>query len=160
MISKRNGRLLAAVICFSLLTVACGDDSSGPTAPSAPTLTGNWAGSFMGNLVSGEGQMMLTQEGTNVTGEWSAPMPAALVAQGAPAGTNLAGPVSGSVDGTTATLTLGFLEAFVVFLGNPDCGLAVDVTSFSETSLEGSYTTNDMCQPPIEDQGTLTFMRQ
>ena len=160
MISKRNGMLLAPVLCFSLLTVACGDDSSGPTAPTAVTLTGNWAGSFMGNLVSGAGQMMLTQEGTNVTGEWSAPMPAALVAFGAPAEIDLAGPVSGSVDGTTATLTLGFLEAFADYLGTTECGLAVDVTSFSETSLDGSYTTNEMCQPPIEDQGTLAFMRQ
>ena len=160
---KHSSTRLVGVLCFALLTTACGDDSS-PTAPTpAVTLTGTWAGTFAGNLVSGDGQMMLTQEGVNVTGEWSAPIPELLLALAPPgfdlAGVDLAGPVTGTVAGTTATLSFGFLEVFSLFLGNPECGLNVTVTSFDATSLEGTYATNDSCQPPIVDQGTLAFTR-
>ena len=160
---KHSSVRLVVVLCFALVTAACGDDDSGPTAPTLMpvTLTGPWAGTFGGNLVSGNGQMMLTQEGTNVTGAWSAPMPELLLANGAPPGVDLAGPITGTVAGTTATLALRVLEVFVLLLGGAtECGLDVNITSFNETSMEGSYTTNDSCPPPINDQGTLTFMRQ
>lgn len=159
MMAKPGSLGLLVVLCLALVSVGCGDGDSGPTAPTAPTLTGTWAGMFAGNLVSGDGQMMLTQEGAMVSGQWSAPMPELLVAQGAPAELPLTGAVTGTVEGTTATLSLRFAEAFALFIPS-DCGLDVSVTSFSETSLEGTYMTNAMCPPPINDQGTLTFTRQ
>ncbi len=159
MMVKPGSLGLVTVLCLAVVSVACGDDDSGPTAPTPTvTLTGTWAGMFTGNLVSGSGQMMLTQEGVTVSGQWSAPMPELLIAQGAPAEIPLAGAVTGMVEGTTATLSLRFAEAFALFIPS-DCGLDVSVTSFSETSLEGTYMTSAMCPSPINDQGTLNFTR-
>ena len=71
----------AVIVCLALLAGSCGDD--GPTAPTAPddnqvheyvTLTGRWSGTFDGILFSGDGQAELVQNGTAVTGEWSAPV--------------------------------------------------------------------------------------
>ena len=158
--SKHSNSCLVGLLGLALLTAACGGDDSTPTAPTpAATLTGTWAGMFNGSLIQGDGQAMLTQEGTTVTGEWSAPMPAQLVLLGAP-DIELSGPASGTVSGNTAMLTLGFLEAFSAYFGSPDCGLAVDVTSFDETSLEATWASNDACQPPAVDRGTLSFTRQ
>ena len=160
---KSNSLGLVAVLGVALLAVACGDEEVTPTAPTpAPqvTLTGTWTGAFTGTFVSGDGQAMLMQEGTTVTGEWSAPMPAALVAVGAPAEVDLEGPVTGSVSGTTATLEFAFLEIFAPYFGSPDCGLDVSVSSFDQTSLEATWNTNDSCTPPIVDMGTISFMRQ
>ena len=158
---------ILCVFAFTLLAAACGNDSpTAPTPATAPapepepvTLTGTWSGAFAGALVAGDGQAQLTQDGTSVTGDWSAPMPAALVALGAPANIDLAGPVTGTVTGTTAELSFGFLAAFATYFGNADCALAVSVTSFTETTMEATWRTNDSCQAPAVDQGTLTFMR-
>lgn len=155
----RTTRILCAVFCLATLAAGCRGDS--PTSPTdVPTLTGTWAGTFAGALVSGDGQATLTQDGMTVTGDWSAPMPANLVALGAPAAVPLTGPVTGSATGTTADLTFGFAEVFHLYFGNPNCGLAVSVTSFDATTLMANWSTNDSCQPPVVDSGTLTFMRQ
>ena len=157
---KSNDFRLALVLCGIVLAAACQDAS--PTAPTnmEPTLTGTWSGAFEGALVAGSSQATLTQDDTAVTGEWSAPMPAPLVTLGAPAEIPLSGPVTGTVAGTTAELTFGFLEIFHSYLGNPDCGLAVSVTSFDATALAATWTTNASCRPPIQDNGTLSLTRQ
>ena len=155
----RTPQLLPVVLCLAVLAAGCRGDS--PTSPTDdPTLTGTWAGTLDGALVAGDGRAELTQEGDTVTGNWSAPMPARLMALGAPAAVPLVGPVTGTATGTTAELTFGFAEVFLPFFGNPDCGLAVSVTSFDATMLMGNWTTNDSCQPPTTDSGTLTFTRQ
>jgi hypothetical protein len=157
----RTTRILSVLVCLAALAAGCrGSDT--PTSPTMddPVLTGTWAGMFAGSLVSGASSATLTQDGTAVTGEWSAPMPAALVALGAPDAVPLAGPVTGTVSGTTADLTFTFIEAFHVYFGNPDCGLAVTVTSFDATMLAANWTTNESCQPPVVDSGTLTLTRQ
>ena len=165
MLKSNRGRL-AVAICFALLAAGCGDDDS-PTAPTNVepepepiTLTGTWSGRVEGNLVIGEAMAMLTQDGANVTGDWSMQMPAALVAVGAPAEVDLEGPVTGTVTDMTAALSFGFLEAFTPYFGSPDCGIDVSVTSFDATTMEATWTTNDSCQPPVDDMGMLTFMRQ
>lgn len=159
----RSNRLgLVAVLGLALVAMACGDEEVAPTAPTPMpdvTLTGAWTGAFTGTFVSGDGQAMLMQDGSTVTGEWSAPMPQALVLLGAPANVDLAGPVTGSVSGTTAMLEFGFLEVFAPYFGSPDCGLDVDVSSFDQTSLEATWNTNDSCMPPIVDMGTISFTR-
>ncbi|MCY4076063.1 MAG: hypothetical protein OXH04_11610 [Acidobacteria bacterium] len=155
----RTPQLLHLVVCLAVLAAGCRGVS--PTAPTGdPTLTGTWAGTFAGALVAGDGMAELTQDGDTVTGNWSAPMPASLVALGAPSAVPLAGPVTGAATGTTAELTFGFAEAFHPYFGNPDCGLAVSVTSFDATMLMANWTTNASCQPPVNDSGTLTFTRQ
>ena len=155
----RTTRVLGAIVCLATVAAGCRGDS--PTSPTdVPTLTGTWAGTFSGGLVSGDGQATLTQDDMTVTGDWSAPMPANLVALGAPAAVPLTGPVTGSATGTTADLTFGFAEVFHPYFGNPDCGLAVSVTSFDATMLMANWSTNASCQPPVVDSGTLTFTRQ
>lgn len=166
---KRNRVLWAVTLCFALLGAACGDDPA-PTAPTpveppvAPTpepepepvtITGDWHGEFEGTLVAGEAFAMLEQTGMDVTGEWSAPMPAPLVALGAPDGIDLAGPVTGTVSGTTADLEFGFLEIFHAYFGSAECVLDVHVTSFTEDELEGTWHTVDACPENVSDEGTL-----
>ena len=162
---KRNRALWAVVFCFALLGAACGDDDTpaAPTPTPTPTpdpepvtITGNWHGEFEGALVAGEARAMLEQNGMDVTGEWSAPMPAPLVALGAPAGIDLAGPVTGTASDPTADLEFGFLEAFHVYFGGPDCVLHVEVTSFTEADLEATWHTDEEgCPENVSDQGTL-----
>ena len=155
----RTAHLLYTILCLTMLAAGCRGDT--PTSPSDDlTLTGTWAGAFTGALVSGDGTAELTQDGATVTGNWSAPMPAALVALGAPAALPLTGPVTGSATGTTAELTFGFAEVFHPYFGNPDCGFAVSVTSFDAMTLMANWMTNQSCQPPVVDSGTLTFTRQ
>ena len=170
MFTSSNRRAGAALVfCFALAAAACGGDDS-PAAPTAPTpdpepvvmstLTGTWTGPVDGDLVDGDARAELTQTGTNVTGDWSMPMPAALVAFGAPANIDLEGPVTGTVDGTTAELSFGFLPTFANYFGSTECAIAVTVTSFSQTTMEATWTTNESCQAPAVDRGTLTFTRQ
>lgn len=128
--------------------------------PEPITLTGSWSGRVEGVLVTGEAMATLTQDGANVTGDWSMQMPAALVAVGAPAEIDLEGPVTGTAADMTAELSFGFLEAFAVYFGSADCAIDVSITSFDQTTMEATWTTNDMCQPPANDMGTLTFTRQ
>lgn len=170
MFTSSNRRAGAAIVfCFALAAAACGGDDSPaaptPPAPPAPepepvTLTGTWAGPVDGGVVDGDARAELTQTGTNVTGPWSMPMPAALVLVGAPADVRLTGPVTGTVSGTTAALTFGFLATYADYFGSADCAIAVTVTSFSQTTMEATWTTNESCQAPAVDEGTLTFTRQ
>ncbi len=163
---RSNGARLALLLSLTFLAGSCGDD--GPTAPTAPraeerelvVLTGTWSGTFEGTLFSGDGQAQLAQTGTIVTGDWSAPMPAPLVARNAPADIDLAGPITGTATATTAVLSFGFLEALTAYFGGTDCALDVNVTSFNRTMMEATWATNDSCQPPATDEGTLTFARQ
>lgn len=165
---KNNSIRAAILVCFALAPAACGDDDSSPAAPTAPTtpapdpvtLTGTWSGPVDGVLVDGDARAELTQTGTSATGDWSMPMPAALVAFGLPADDDLEGPVTGTVTGTTAELSFGFAAEVASRFGNAECAIAVTVTSFSQTTLEGTWTTNESCQAPAVDQGTLTFTRQ
>ena len=168
MFTSSNRRAGAALVfCFALAAASCGGDDSSPAAPTTPapdpepvTLSGTWTGPVDGVLVDGDARAEMTQTGTDVTGDWSMPMPAALVLVGAPADVPLTGPVTGSVSGTTAALTFGFLAAYADYFGSTECAIAVTVTSFSQTTLEATWTTNDSCQAPAVDEGTLTFTRQ
>ena len=63
-------------------------------------------------------------------------------------------PVEGTVEGSTAELELGFLEAFHEYLGH-ECGLHVHVESFTEDDLEGTWHTEETCPPHVVDEGTL-----
>ena len=163
---KSNSARWAIILCFALMAAGCGDDS-GPTAPTvvAPepqpvTLTGIWSGSIVGVFVIGDARAELTQDGATVAGNWSMPMPLALIAVGAPADLDLAGPVSGTVTDTTAALSFGLLDALALLVGSVECAVDVSVTSFDETTMEATWETNEACQMPFVDQGTLSFMRQ
>ena len=164
---KSNRAIWAVILCFALLGVGCGDDDD--TSPMAPTpveppapepepepvsIAGDWHGSFEGMLIDGEAHLHLEQTGMDVTGEWDAPMPAALVALGAPADVLLSGPVEGTVDGSTADLEFEFAAAFHAYLGE-DCGLHVEVEMFSEDDLEATWHTEDTCPAHVVDEGTL-----
>lgn len=151
---------MTAILLCTLAAAAC--DSASPTAPTEPaavTLAGTWRGSFTGNLVVSDSvSAELAQTGTAVSGNWSTPMPAILVGLGAPAGVNLSGPVTGTVTGTTADLSFAF-EGFQQYFA-PGCALALTVSSFTATTMEGTWTTNSSCQAPVVDRGTLTLTRQ
>ena len=163
---KSNDFRLALVLCGALLGAAC--QSASPTAPTEPepqpvTLSGTWSGSAAGNLIVSDAvTATLTQTDAAVTGDWSMPMPAILVGFGAPAEVNLAGPVEGTATGTTAELSFGFRDDVEVFRQYfaPGCALSVTVTSFTATTLDGTWTTNTSCVPPVTDNGTLTLTRQ
>ena len=163
---KRSNFRLAIVLCGIVLTAAC--QSASPTAPTEPepqpvTLTGTWSGSATGNLIVSDAvTATLTQTDAAVTGDWSMPMPAILVGFGAPADVNLSGPVEGTATGTTAELSFGFRDDVEVFRQYfaPGCALSVTVTSFTATTLDGTWTTNTSCVPPVTDNGTLTLTRQ
>ena len=161
---KSNSARVAVILCFALVAAACGDDDS-PAAPTTPepepepiTLTGSWSGRVEGIFVKGEASAMLTQDGSDVTGDWSMQMPAALIALGAPE-IDLEGPVTGTVTDMTAALSFGFLEAFAAYFGSTECAIDVSVTSFDQTMLEATWETNASCQPPVVDEGTLSFTR-
>ena len=79
---------------------------------------------------------------------------------GAPADLDLAGPVSGTVTDTTAALSFGLLDELALLVGSVECAVDVSVTSFDETTMEATWETNEACQMPFVDQGTLSFMRQ
>jgi len=159
---KSNLAKWAVILCFALLGAGCGGDDS-PTAPTPTTpepepepepvtITGDWHGEFEGNLVAGEAFAMLEQNGMDVTGEWSAPMPAALMAVSG-RDDELQGPVTGTVMDSTAELEFAFLAVFHPFVG-PDCHLHVDVEMFTEDELEGTWHTED-CLEHVVDEGTL-----
>ena len=88
-------------------------------------------------------------------------MPTILVGFGAPADVNLSGPVTGTVTGTTAELSFGFLdiEVFRQYFAE-GCALSLTISSFTATTMEGTWATNMSCQPPVIDNGTLTLTRQ
>ena len=154
------------LLCFALLAAACGEDS--PTAPTPTptptpepepepepvTISGTWHGHVHGSLIDGEAFVNLEQSGMDVTGDWHMEMPAALVALGAPEDVDLAGPVEGTVEGSSADLEFGFLAAFHGYLGD-ECGVDVHVESFTEEDLEGTWHTEDTCPDHVVDEGTL-----
>ena len=156
----------ASVLCGIVLAAAC--QSASPTAPTEPepepvTLSGTWTGSATGNLIVSDAvTATLTQTDAAVTGDWSMPMPAILIGFGAPPEVNLAGPVEGTATGATAELSFGFRDDVEVFRQYfaPGCALSVTVTSFTATTLDGTWTTNTSCVPPVTDNGTLTLTRQ
>ncbi len=165
--SRRTNIRVVVTCSLALLIGSCGDDRptspTGPTStPSTPgvTVTGNWSAAFEGELFSGDGQVGLTHNGTRVTGDWSLPMPGSLVALGAPGDVDLAGSVTGTATPTNAALSFGFLEALAPYFGGTDCALNVDVTSLDAMMMGAIWTTDDSCQRPVKDAGTLTLIRQ
>ncbi len=170
--TKSDSLRFLAVFCSLLLAAAC--ETASPTAPTEPeptaptepepepiTLAGNWAGTFTGDFITSDAvTAMLTQTDTMVGGEWSTPMPAALVLLGAPASVNLSGPVTGTVTGTMAELSFGFPDTppFSDYFAE-GCALSLSISSFTATAMDGMWTTNDLCQPPVTDSGTLTLAR-
>lgn len=157
-VPARMPGILCIMMAAACVTAACGDSPAGPSG--GTTLTGSWAGSFTGNVVEGDASATFTQDDAQVTGDWTAPMPAPLVALGAPAAVPLAGPVMGTADGTTAELEFAFIEAFHPYFGGADCALAVSVSSFSATTLTATWEMNASCPDELFDSGTLTLMRQ
>ena len=162
---KSNDLRLTLALCGILLTAAC--ESASPTAPTEPepeaiTLTGTWMGLATGNFIASDAvTATLTQTDAAVSGDWSTPMPATLVAFGAPDNVNLSGPVTGTVTDTTADLSFAFadIEVFRQYFAE-GCELAVTVTSFTATAMEATWMTNASCQPPVIDNGTLSLTRQ
>ena len=165
---KSNHFRLAIVLCGSLLAAAC--QSASPTAPTEPepepepvTLQGMWSGSADGNFIASDSVTAnLTQTDGAVSGEWRTPMPATLVAFGAPANVDLYGPVTGTATGTTADLSFAFTDEVEVFRQYfaEGCALSVTVTEFTATSMNATWMTNASCQPPVVDSGSLTMTRQ
>lgn len=154
-----------ALVCCAVLAAACGGDGSGPTAPTDTVrLTGTWAGSFEGQVISSrrlsaelEQSDGIHGERTNVTGSWNATVRLPPV-PGVPAEVELGGSVRGNATGSTADLTFeidGFRDYF------PEgCAILVDVSSFDATRLTGTWRTSDECRAPAVDLGTLTMTRQ
>ena len=167
---KSNDFRLALVLCGALLAAAC--QSASPTAPTEPepepepiTLTGTWSGSATGVFIMSDAvTATLNQTDAAVTGDWSMPMPATLIALGAPEEVDLSGPVTGTATGTTADLSFGFRDDVEVFRQYfaPGCALAVTVTSFTATTLEGSWVPNTSCTGSIasEPGGPIALTRQ
>lgn len=161
---RSNSSRVLFTFCIALVAAACGGDDAGPTEPTpveppAPvTLTGTWTGSFEGALISGDDlRVELTQEGTMVTGSWTATVRLPPV-PGAPPEVPLGGGVNGTAAETTAELSF-LLEGFPDYFPE-GCAIDASVTSFGEATLEATWETNTICQPPAVDSGTLTLTRQ
>ena len=163
---KSNPARWAIILCFALLAAGCGDDDT-PTAPTTTdpdpdpdpvtvTVTGTWSGSFEGELISGDNASVdLTQDGTTVTGSWTATVRLPPV-PGAPSEVPLGGAVTGTVDNMSTELAFA-IEGFPDYFPE-GCAIAV-TASFDETTMEGDWMTNASCVEPVVDMGTLTFMR-
>ena len=165
---KSSRALWLVLACFVSPAAACGGDDSGPAGPTpvepeAVTLTGTWAGSFDGQVISSDrvGAELEQSQGShgerNTSGTWSAmvrlpPVP------GAPTEVELGGVVTGNATGGTAELLFA-IEGFADYFPE-GCGLSVSVSSFDATTMEASWTTNDQCQPPAVDEGMMVLMRQ
>ncbi len=166
---KNNSFRLRIILFGTLLAAAC--DSASPTGPTttepepepeAVMLTGNWRGTFDGMFIASDAVTAeLTQTDTAVTGTWSTPMPALLVTFGAPANVPLSGLVAGTVTGTTAELAFGFLDipAFREYFAE-GCALSLTVSSFTATTMDGTWATNMSCQPRVSDSGDMMLTRQ
>jgi hypothetical protein len=161
---KSNRARWAIVLCFALLAAGCGDDDS-PTAPTTTepdpdpdpvTVTGTWSGSFDGADISGDNVSVdLTQDGTTVTGRWTATVRLPPV-PGAPPEVPLGGAVTGTVDNMSTELAFA-IEGFADYFPE-GCAIAV-TASFDETTMKGDWMTNASCQEPAVDEGTLSFTR-
>ncbi len=160
--SRSNSSRVLFILWIALVAAACGGDDSGPTEPTpvepvAVTLTGTWTGSFEGALISGDDlRVELTQEGTMVTGSWTATVRLPPV-PGAPPEIPLGGGVTGTAADTTAELSF-LLEGFPDYFPE-GCAIDASVTSFDEATAEATWETNTTCQPPAVDEGTLSLAR-
>ena len=117
----RYGYLLMAC---ALLTVGCSGSDGTPTSPSsASSLTGSWNGSVVSQLSgSGSARVTLNQNGSVVTGTWTASFP-----EGTDAGT-----VDGQVSGGSLQVMLN--------PGDPtNCPYRMTAT-VSGSTINGTYT--------------------
>ena len=160
---KKNTVARVVTLSLALLAAACGD-GSGPTEPTdAVRLTGSWAGSFEGQVISSRRVGAELEQGagthgerTNVSGTWSATVRLPPV-PGAPAEVELGGAVRGEATGGTAELTFG-IDGFREYFPE-GCALLVSVSSFDATTLNATWRTSDECRAPAVDAGTMTLMR-
>ena len=90
----------------------------------------------------------------DVTGEWSAPMPAALMAVSG-RDDELQGPVTGTVMDSTAELEFAFLAVFHEYRRATNAASTSTSKSFTEDDLEGTWHTEETCPPHVVDEGTL-----
>jgi hypothetical protein len=154
--------LVVAVALIPVLTSSCGASPAAPSPPpsQAVTLAGNWAGTAVdsqgGTIVSWE----LTQAGANVAG--TVKTQAVNPADGScnSCHRNKAGTFSGTIAGTTLTLSMFFAAGGT---GDPTPACTATLTgaasSVAHDKLTAAYTGADSCEGPFLN-GTLAMARR
>lgn len=140
---------------FVIALVACG---ASPTAPAPLNLSGNWIGTgtdAQGNVTF---KWTLTQTGSTVAG--TAIMDSADPTDGSCGSCHKQknGVVTGTLSGSSLTLTLDFPKGGTDI--TPLCGLTLAATLSGVTAgkIAGNYTGTTTCEGPISD-GKLTVAR-
>ncbi|HVZ19731.1 MAG TPA: hypothetical protein VG871_01640 [Vicinamibacterales bacterium] len=150
---------LRAALLLSLAVAACGGGSSSPSSPSATftgpvDVTGTWV------EVRGSLNLFLTQNGSNVTG--SATFSDRNDVFGSYRGD---GPVTGTVSGTTMTLTEVYgISGATSGRDTKNCTETVNSTwtVTSATSMNGPFTQVDVCDGAevFRKSGTTTVEKR
>lgn len=152
--------LLVGMAGVVLVVLACQSSPVAPAAPRALNLTGTWSG----NLSDPQGAAMvtwtLTQAGQGITG-------VAVTRPADPAdGTcaschkNKAGTFTGTLSGTTLTLSMEF-PAGTPSDPTPICSVTLTGTlsNVTDDTVIGSYAGTDTCEGPFAD-GRIALSRQ
>jgi hypothetical protein len=112
---------LTLIVALSIGLAGCGQ-SSGPAAPSAPSLTGTWVGT--GLFLPGDTlTFTMSQSGSSLTGPWTE-------GQGGPRGT-----LTGTANGSNVSITFNLTDS-------NSCPFPVQITgTVTGSRISGAYNT-------------------
>jgi hypothetical protein len=148
-----------AILVAGFTTVACGGGAPTPTTPSAPTMSGSWAGvtsdssgSMMGaGLTSAQmnnAQWTVTQNGGSFAGTMQFP------------GYRMGGTMtaSGTMSGHTGTFTMTIPSGSMMMAGCTATASGTFDMDDTMTQMHGTYTGMNSCSGPF-DHGQMSFHR-
>lgn len=165
-------RIVVGVVVFAVMSSAsgCTGPIAGPASPTAPgvqppppdrpvDLTGTWEGTGSDNQGPEKLAWTLTQTGQAVSGTAISTAVNATDGTCASCHKNKIGTFSGTVSGTTLTLTMTF-PAGSNAAPTPICGVTISSTipTLGDT-ISGTYSGSDSCEGPFS-QATFTMTRQ
>lgn len=154
--------LLGGLAGVVLSVFACQSSTVAPAPPSprALDLTGTWNGNLSDPQGAATVTWTLTQAGQTLTGATITRPIDPNDGTCASCHKNKAGTFSGSLSGTTLTLTMSFAGGAAGEL-TPICSVTMTGTTSSVTddSITGAYSGSDTCEGPFAD-GRITLTRQ
>ena len=158
-------RSVLPLVLGTTITLSASGCSGSPAAPNRPSARQvNLSGAWSGTGSDTQGPMTLTwaltQAGPTVSGTAISRAVNATDGTCASCHKNKIGTFSGTVSGTTLTLTMFFPDGSDAE-PTPMCSVTVDGTaaSITESRIAGAYSGADSCEGPFTD-GALTMARQ
>jgi hypothetical protein len=143
---------MVLVLLVLVTTIGCGSTES-PSAPSAVSVSGNWAGDLSVQETTARMTWTLTQSGSTVTGPVLIVLPSGVVL--------LNGTLSGTVSGSTLTYTIDVRAGGIP--SEPGCTGQLGGTATLgaiPTTLTGSYAiSSSPCRTPVSN-GSVTLTKQ